>query len=68
MYEKIFLSGLRFAPLSSAHSPAMMGLVLEELSVGSNPTDWQRVGKSIPVIWGENKLFGYIFTSLPTPF
>ena len=45
-----------------------MGVVLEDLSGGSNPTAWQRVEKSVPVIWGENKLFGYIFTSLPTPF
>ena len=44
-----------------------MGVVLEDLSGGSNPTAWQRVEKSVPVIWGENKLFGYIFTSLPPP-
>ena len=66
--EKTFLPGPRFAPVSSAHGPAVMGVVLEDLSGGSNPTAWQRVGKTSPVIWGENKLFGYIFTSLPTPF
>ena len=53
---------------SPNHIYAVMGVVLEDLSGGSNPTAWQRVGKTSPVIWGENKLFGYIFTSLPTPF